>query len=139
MMGLSLSPEQGREATGEAVGGGVVGGCAVSLRLAERVSCGGVSGLADGAEEFVAGALNGLGGVEVSGRGGELAEGFEGDAGPEEAFRAGHGSEPLVGCGDIVLPVGLPDAAAGAGDLGVGRVLRKVRRPVRYSRDLRRL
>ena len=48
----------------------------------------------------------------------KLVEGFEGDAGPEEAFRAGHGSEPLVGCGDIVLAVGLPDAAAGAGDLG---------------------
>ena len=99
-MGLSLSLEQRREATGEAVGGGVVGGCAVSLRVAERVSCGGVSGLADGAEEGIAGALNGLGGVEVGGRGGELVEGFEGDAGPEEGFRARERSEPLVGCGD---------------------------------------
>ena len=70
--------------------------------------------MADGPEEFVAGALNGLGGVEVSGRGGELVEGFEGDAGLEEDFRAGERSEPLAGCGDILLPVGLPDAAAGA-------------------------
>ena len=59
--------------------------------------------MADGPEEFVAGALNGLGGVEVSGRGGELVEGFEGDAGLEEDFRAGERSEPLAGCGSLWL------------------------------------
>ena len=80
--------------------------------------CGGVSGLADRTEEGIAGALHAVGGVEVGGGGRELVEGFEGDAGPEEAFGAGEGSEVLVGGGDIVLPVGLPDAAAGAGDLG---------------------
>ena len=90
----------------------------MSQRWAERGSCGGVSGLADRTEEGIAGALHGLGGVEVGGGGRELVEGFEGDAGPEEAFRAGEGSEVLVGGGDIVLSVGLPDAAAGAGDVG---------------------
>ena len=53
-------------------------------------------------------ALDGLGGIEVGGCGGQLAERAEGDAGPEEVFGAGHGFESLVvGCGDIFLPVGL--------------------------------
>ncbi len=38
--------------------------------------------------------------------------------GRRKFFGAGQGSEVLVGGGDIVLPVGLADAAAGAGDLG---------------------
>ena len=111
-------PEQGRGATGELGDATVAGGSPGSQRLAERVSCGGVSGLADRTEEGIAGALHGLGGVEVGGGGRELVEGFEGDAGPEEPFGAGEGSEVLVGGGDIVLPVGLADTAAGAGDLG---------------------
>ena len=67
---------------------------------------------------MVAGALDGLGGVEVSGCGGELVEGIEGDAGAKEGFGAGQGLEALVGGGDILLPVALLDAASGAGDVG---------------------
>ena len=115
---MSLSPEQGRGATGELGDARVAGGSPASLWLARGGSCGGVPGLADGAEEFVAGALDGLGGIEVGGGGGEAVEGSEGDAGPEEIFGSGQGLEPLVGCGDILLPVGLPDATAGAGYLG---------------------
>ena len=74
--------------------------------------------MADGAQELVAGALDGLGGVEVGGCGGELVESAEGDAGPEEGFGVGQGLEALVGCGDILLPVAPSDAAGGAGDLG---------------------
>ena len=110
--------EQGRGATGQLGDARVAGGSPASLRSTRGGSCGGVPGLADGAEERVAGALDGLGGIEVGGSGSEAVEGFEGDAGPEEVFGAGQGLEPLVGCGDILLPVGLPDAAAGAGDLG---------------------
>ena len=110
--------EQGRGATGQLGDARVAGGSPASLRSTRGGSCGGVPGLADGAEERVAGALDGLGGIEVGGSGSEAVEGFEGDAGPEEVFGAGQGLEPLAGCGDILLPVGLPDAAAGAGDLG---------------------
>lgn len=77
-----------------------------------------VSGLADGAEEFVAGTLDGLGGFEVGGCGGQLVERVEGDGRPEEVFGAGHGFEPLVGCGDVFLPVASLHAAVGDGDLG---------------------
>ena len=64
----------------------------MSLRSAERGSCGGVPGLADRTEEVITGALHGLCGVEVGGGGSELVEDFEGDAGPEGAFGAGEGS-----------------------------------------------
>ena len=111
-------PERCRDATGELGDPRVAGGSAASLRRARGGSCGGVPGLADGTEEFVAGSLNGLGGVEVGGCGGEAVEGFEGDAGPEEVFGAGHCPEALVGGGDILLPVAPLDAAVGAGDLG---------------------
>ena len=111
-------PERCRDATGELGDPRVAGGSAASLRRARGGSCGGVPGLADGTEEFVAGSLNGLGGVEVGGWGGEPVERFEGDSGPEEAFGAGHCPEALVGGGDILLPVAPLDAAVGAGDLG---------------------
>ena len=96
--------EQGRGATGELGDARVAGGSPASLRSARGGSCGGVSGLADGTEEFVAGMLDGLGGIE--------------DARPEEVFGAGHGFETLVGCGDVFLPVASLHAAVGAGDLG---------------------
>ena len=76
-----------RGATGGLWGSGVAGRCPVRLWLARSGSCGGVPGLADGAEEFVAGTLNGLGGVEVAGSRGEPVERFEGGAKPEEAVR----------------------------------------------------
>ena len=82
------------------------------------MSCGGVSGLADRAKEGVAGALDGLGGVEAGCGGSDAVEGSEGDAGPEESLGAGQRSEVLVGGGDVVLPVGLRDAAAVARHLG---------------------
>ena len=69
-----------RGATGGLWGSGVAGRCPVRLWLARSGSCGGVPGLADGAEEFVAGTLNGLGGVEVAGSRGEPVERFEGVA-----------------------------------------------------------
>lgn len=43
---------------------------------------------------------------------------WKGDTGPEERFGAGQGLEPLVGRGDIFLPVEPLDAAGGASDLG---------------------
>ena len=110
--------EQGRGATGELGDARVAGGSPASLRSARGGSCGGVSGLADGTEEFVAGMLDGLGGIEVGGCGGQLVERVEGDARPEEVFGAGHGFETLVGCGDVFLPVASLHAAVGAGDLG---------------------
>ena len=69
--------------------------------------------MADGAEEFVAGAADGLGGVEVGGRAGELVESAEGDAVPEEGVGAGQGLEALVGRGDVPLPPphGPPEAS----------------------------
>ena len=69
-------------------------------------------------KEFVAGAADGLGDVEVGGCGGELVEGAEGDAGPEEGFGAGQGLEALVGCGGVLLPVAPLDSVGGAGDFG---------------------
>ena len=81
-------------------------------------SRGGVGGLADGAEERVAGALNGLGGVEVGSGRGELIEGLEGDAGPQQVLGAGDLAEVLVGGGDVLLAVAALDAAVGAGDHG---------------------
>ncbi len=47
--------------------------------------------MADGAEEGIAGTLDGLGGVEVGGGGSASVEGFESDAGPEEVLRRGAG------------------------------------------------
>ena len=88
------------------------------MRLSEGGSCGGAPGLADGAEEFAAGALEGLGGIEVVGCGGALIEGVEGDTGAKEGFGTGQGLESLVGCGDVFLPVAPFDAAVGADDLG---------------------
>ena len=58
-----------REATGRRGDTGDAGGAPGSLRLAERFSCGGVSGHADSTEEGIAGALHALGGVEVGGGG----------------------------------------------------------------------
>ena len=110
--------EQGRGETGQLGDARVAGGSPARVRSARGGSCGEVSGLADGSEEFVAVALDGLGGIEVGGSGSEAVEGFEGDAGPEEVFGAGKRLEPLVGCGDILLPVAAFDAAVGAGDLG---------------------
>ena len=110
--------EQGRGATGELGDARGAGGSPASLRSARGGSCGGVSGLADGTEEFVAGMLDGLGGIEVGGCDGQLVERVEGDARPEEVFGAGHGFETLVGCGDVFLPVASLHAAVGAGDLG---------------------
>ena len=117
-MGYHYLPGRGREATGEPWDAEVARGWPLTPRSAQRGSRGGVPGLADGAEELVAGLLNGLGGVEVSGGGGEAAELFEGDAGLEEALGAGERPEVLVGGGDIVLGVGLLDPAAGADDVG---------------------
>ena len=89
--------------------------------------------MADGAEESVAGVLNGPGGVEVGGGGGEPVEGFEGDAGPEEAFGAGHRLEAFVGRGDILLPVAPPNAAVGARDLGGEKPLEMAARRAKRS------
>ena len=88
------------------------------FQCGDEAERGEVSGLADGAVEGVAGALDGLGGVEVGHCGGALVEGIQGDVGPEEAFGAGERPEVLVGGGDVRLAVGLRDATAGAGDLG---------------------
>lgn len=48
--------------------------------------------LPNGAEELDAGALDGLGGVEIGGCGGESVEGIERDAGPEEGLGTGQKS-----------------------------------------------
>ncbi len=62
--------------------------------------------------------LRGNSSIEVGGCGGQLVERVEGDGRPEEVFGAGHGFEPLVGCGDVFLPVASLHAAVGDGDLG---------------------
>ena len=98
--------------------GGEGQGWAGCLGLWPCGSGGGAAGVGDGAEQVVAGALDGLSGVKVGGGGRALAEGFEGDAGPEEVFGAGKGLEPFVGRGDIFLAVAPPDLAVGAGVLG---------------------
>ena len=89
----------------------VAGGSPGSLRPA-------VSGAADGAEELVAGSLDGLGGVEGGGGGGELVERLEGDVGLEEPLGVGSRAEAFVGRGDVPLAVASPDAPVGAEDLG---------------------
>ena len=86
--------------------------------MARGGSRGGVGSFADGAVELGAGALDGLGGVEIGGCGGEPVEGIEGDAGPEEGFGAGQRLEALVGRGDILLAVAPPDSAGGPGGPG---------------------
>ena len=116
--GYHYLPGRGREATGEPWDAGSAGGYPESVVRWRSWSRGGVSGLADGAEQFVAGALNGLGGVEVGGCRGKPVERFEGDAGPEEALGAGERLEALVWGGDVLLGVSLPDLAVGAGDRG---------------------
>ena len=117
-MEFDYLPERWRGATGDPGDGREAGGSPASQRSARVGSRGGVAGLADGAEEFVAGAADGLGGVEVGGCGGELVEGAEGDAGPEEGFGAGQGLEALVGRGHVLLPVAPPDSSGGADDFG---------------------
>ena len=105
-------PEQGRAATGELGDPRVAGGSPVSKWPARGGSCGGVLGMSDGAEERVAGALDGLG------RGGVLVERFDGEAASEEGFGTRQGSEPLVRRGDIFLPVACFDTTGGVGDQG---------------------
>ena len=93
MMEFHYLPERGRGATGEPEGVREAGGSPASQRLARVGLRGRVAGFPDGSEEFVAGAADGLGGGEVGGCGGELVEGAEGDAGPEEGFGASEGPE----------------------------------------------
>ena len=116
--GVSISLRPGEGGNRRVGRGRFAGGSPGSGQSGRGGSCHGVAGLADGAEEFVAGASGGLGGVEVGGCGGALVEGVESDAGAEEGFGAGQGFEALVGCGDILLPVAASDAAGGADDLG---------------------
>ena len=77
------------------------GWCPGGQRSERRGSCDDILGLADGAEEFVAGALDSVAGGDVGGCCGALVEGVESNTGPEEGFGAGQGFEPFVGRGAI--------------------------------------
>ena len=116
--GVSLSLRTGERGNRRVGRGRFAEGFPGRQRSARGGSCHGVAGLADGAEEFIAGALDGLGGGEVGGCGGTLVEGVESYAGAEKGFGIGQGLEPLVGRGDVLLPVAAFDAAVGPGDLG---------------------
>ena len=65
-MGFDCLPERWRGATDEPGDGREAGGSPASQRSARVGSRGGVAGLADGAEEFVAGAADGLGGSPLA-------------------------------------------------------------------------